>query len=305
MPQFMNLLGSEVRKLRRSAALRLLWLFPALFILADFLVSGLPLLMTRQLTLEAQNGLGAIPIRSLADTWSGYFHPLLLALLPPLLFRSEHRYSLWKHLHAQPVSRRAIFATKALVLGLSFGLVLGAILALLWLEYRLIGYLNPLVHAAFPWWALLRVLAWSYLGSLPLLGLYLWLSDRINNAAVPIMFAMVGLLLTISLGGKELTPMWRRDFIPWVLPYTCAQQAIDVPSVRQEMHAAQKPFYNEQKVDIPKVTTVGKFRIEFQAPDDFLKPPPPTSKRALAAFSLGCALALLALGLVEAGRDRT
>ncbi|NWJ42146.1 MAG: ABC transporter permease [Geothrix sp.] len=304
MAQLLNLLVSEVRKLRRSAALRLLWVFPVLFILVDVLLSGLPLLLTRQLTAEAQQGLNAIPIKSLADTWSGYFHPLLVALLPPLLFRSEHRFSLWKHLHVQPVSRRAIFATKALILGLCFGLVLSAILALLWVESRLIGYLNPLVHSAFPWTALIRVLAWSYLGSLPLLALYLWLSDRIDNAAVPIMFAMVGLLLTISLGGKELYPMWRRDFIPWVLPYTCAQQAIDIPGARQEMHTAQKPFYNEQKLSVPKVTIVGKYRIEIQDPDDLLGIPPPTSKWALGTFSLGCTLVLLTLGLVEAGRDR-
>ncbi len=304
MAQYLNLLVAEVRKLRRSAAFRLLWVFPVLFLLADFLLSGLPLLLTRNLTAEAHQGLSALPIKSLADTWSGYFHPLLLALLPPLLFRSEHRFSLWKHLHVQPVSRRAVFAAKALILALSFGLVLSTILVLLWAESRLIGYLNPLVRSAFPWLALIRVLAWSYLGSLPLLALYLWLSDRINNAAVPIMFAMVGLLLTISLGGKELTPMWRRDFIPWVLPYTCAQQAIDIPGARQEMHAAQKPFYNEQKLDVPKVTIVGKYRIEIQDPDEMLGTPPPTSKWALTAFSLGCALALLALGLVEAGRDR-
>lgn len=304
MAQLMNLLVSEVRKLRRSAALRLLWVFPVLFILADVLLSGLPLLLTRQLTAEAQQSLNAIPIKSLADTWSGYFHPLLIALLPPLLFRSEHRFSLWKHLHVQPVSRRAIFATKALVLGLCFGLVLSAILALLWLESRLIGYLNPLVRSAFPWMALIRVLAWSYLGSLPLLALYLWLSDRINNAAVPIMFAMVGLLLTISLGGKELTPMWRRDFIPWVLPYTCAQQAIDVPNLRQEIHSAQQPYYHkEEKIDIPRTTRVGKYFIEFLPPEKWATPPP-TPKWMLAAFSVGCSLVLLALGLVEGGRDR-
>ncbi len=304
MARMLQLFFAEARKLRRSPALRTMWLFPVIFILVDLLVSGLPVMMARQLSLPSQQGLPSVPVMALADTWSGYFHPLLIALLPPLLYRSEHRFGLWKHLHVQPVSRKGIFAAKALLLGLGFALVLGTVLILLRLEWVLIAVVNPMAHVTFPWGTLLRVLAWSYLGSLPLLSLYLWLSDRINNAAVPIMFALVGLLLTVSLGGKELDRMWRRDFIPWVLPYTCAQQAIEDPSARQEVHSAQKPYYIEQKVESPKDKRGRKLRIIYSSDPNFGKPPPPTPPWALATFSLGCAALLFLVGLVEAGRDR-
>ena len=118
------------------------------------------------------------------------------------------------------------------------------------------------------------------------------------------MLGLVGFILTVSMGGKELDPMWRRDFIPWVLPYTCAQQAIEDPSARQEIHAAQTPYYKAAKSEVPKEVMVGKTRWVFQLPEEFGRPTPPTPKWALATFSLVCGVAFLLLGLVEAGRDR-
>jgi hypothetical protein len=304
MTVLLRLLSAESLKLRRSPVLRLLWLLPGLFILLDFIMSGRFALGIRQITPETYALLLNAPLKSLADYWSGYFHPLLIALLPALLFRTEHRFGLWKHLHTQPVPRRSIYLAKALMLAATFGLVLGLAALLLWAEWRLLGRLNPLAAFPFPWFKVAKVLGWSYLGSLPLLTLYLWLSDRINNAAVPVMFALVGLILTIAMGGKELDPMWRRDFIPWVLPYTCAQQSIDDPKARQEVHAAQLPYYHPPKVEHPKDVTVGRTRIVLQMPEGFLTTIPPTPAWMLAAFSLACSTALLALGLFEAGRDR-
>ena len=46
---------------------------------------------------------------------------------------------------------------------------------------------------------LARALAWLWLGSLPVLVIYLWVSDRINSLAVPVVFGLLGLLLSIAL----------------------------------------------------------------------------------------------------------
>jgi len=239
MSTLVQLIQAELFKLRRSPALRLMWVMPCLFLLLDFILSGRFALGLKEVGPEARAALLNAPVKSLADYWSGYFHPMLIALLPALLFRPEHRYGVWKHLHVQPVSRRLLYLVKALVLALAFALVLALTEVLLWAQWGLLGRLSPLAAFPFPWLKVSLVMGWSFLGSLPLLALYLWLSDRINNAAVPVMLGLVGFILTVSMGGKELDPMWRRDFIPWVLPYTCAQQAIEDPSARQEIHAAQ------------------------------------------------------------------
>ncbi|HJW33762.1 MAG TPA: ABC transporter permease [Holophagaceae bacterium] len=305
MSTFLRLIRAEFIKLRRSPALRLIWLLPGLFVLVDFVVTGRFALGMRGMTPELQKLMINAPLKSIADQWSGYFHPLLIALLPALLLRPEHRFKAWKHLEVQPVGRRGFYLAKVTLLGLGFAGSLALVAVLLWSEWKLLGWLNPLARFAFPWQALGRVLGWSFLGSLPLLALYLWLADRINNAAVPVMFALVGLLLTMSLGGKELIPLWRRDFIPWVLPYTCAQQAIEDPSARQEVHSAQMPYYDPATEVVPTSKRVGRLRVTQTAPEALLKPPPPTPPWMLAVFSLVCGLALVGLGLVDSGRDRT
>ena len=304
MSTLVQLIEAELLKLRRSPALRLMWVMPCLFLLLDFILSGRFALGLKELSPGARAALLNAPVKSLADYWSGYFHPMLIALLPALLFRPEHRYGVWKHLHVQPVSRRLLYLVKALVLALTFGLVLALTEVLLWAQWGLLGRLSPMAAFPFPWLKVSLIMGWSFLGSLPLLALYLWLSDRINNAAVPVMLGLVGFILTVSMGGKELDPMWRRDFIPWVLPYTCAQQAIEDPSARQEIHAAQTPYYKAAKSEVPKEVMVGKTRWVFQLPEEFGRPTPPTPKWALATFSLVCGVAFLLLGLVEAGRDR-
>lgn len=304
MSAVFRLVLAEALKLKRSPALRLVWLLPCLFLLLDFAMLGRVVLGVKQMTPKLGPLLQNAPVKSLADYWAGYFHPLLVALLPALLFRPEHRFGLWKHLHVQPVSRRVQYLAKALTLALAFAVVLGLAEVLLWMEWSLLAKLNPLAAISFPWHKVTRVMAWSYLGSLPLLALYLWLSDRINNAAVPVMFALVGFILTVSMGGKELNPMWRRDFIPWVLPYTCAQQAIEDPEARQEVHAAQVPYYQPPKLEKPKDFEIDGQKFKFEFPEDFGKPEPPTPMGVLASFSLICGFILLGLGVFEAGRNR-
>ncbi len=304
MPVMVQLVRAEALKLRRSPALRLIWVLPTLFILLDFILTGFLALRVQHVTPEIRHALESSPLKSLANYWSGYFHPLLLALMPALIMRSEHRFGLWKHLHVQPVPRRTLYLVKSLVLALAFGSALGLAEVLLWAEWAILGRLHPLVHFAFPWFKVAKLLAWSFLGSLPLLSLYLWLSDRINSGAVSIMFALVGLILTLSLGGNELDPMWRRDFIPWVLPYTCAQQSIDDVGARQEIPAAQLSYNKPLKLERPKDITMGKQRIVIDFPDDFGKPLPPTPAWMLAIFSLGSSIVFLGLGILEAGRNR-
>ena len=304
MPTFLRLLATEFLKLRRSAALRAVWLLPLLFFAFEFLVIERPYLRLQALTPELTTTLDVLQIKMVGALWGGFFHPLLLALLPALLFLPEHRFKLWRHLHTMPVPRRGLFLAKALTLLLLTAASLGLIALGLGVERAVLGRLNPLLAFPFHGLRMLKVLGWLWLGSLPLLALYLWVADRVNSLAVPAMFGLVGTLLTIALSGQEVPKPWQRDLNPWVLPYVCAQQAIKDSAVRQDVHLAAKLF--QQEPNIIRLPNGKKVRTWQNIPDELLfPPPPPTPTRLLAIFSLGAGLALLALGLADAGRSRT
>lgn len=304
MNAFSRLLAAEALKLRRSPALRLVWLLPLLFLAIEAMVFERPLLGLKVLTPKVQETLETLQVKTLVALWGGFFHPLMVALLPALLFRPEHRGKTWRHLHAQPLSRRGIYLAKAiLTLGLSAAM-LAIIGLLLWVEHHVLGALNPILAVPFQAFNISKVLGWLWLGSLPVLAIYLWVSDRINNLAVPVVFGLVGLLLTISLTGQELPQPWRRDLIPWVLPYAAAERVIHRGPAQQEAHVVGAMFQPEP--DVLRLPSGKKIRTRQSAPDEVVfPPPPPTPTWMLATFSLGAGILLLGLGWLDANRYRT
>lgn len=304
MRTFSHLMAAEMLKLRHSAALRIVWLLPLLFVLLEFLVFERPGLGMRTLSPQYAGTFDTLQIKVVGSLWAGFFHPLMLAMLPALLFRPEHRFKQWKHLHALPVPRRGIFLAKALTLALLCAVSLGLIGLGLGIERSLLARLNPLLAFPLHGLELAKVLGWLWLGSLPLMAIYLWVSDRINSLAVPIVFGLLGIMLTVSLSGQDVPKPWKRDLIPWVLSYFCAQRAIQDSHIRQEVHAAATIFQVEP--DIIRLPNGKKVRTWQGVPDEVLfPPPPPTPTWVLGTFSLLAGMALLTLGLADAGRNRT
>lgn len=121
---------------------------------------------------------------------------------------------------------------------------------------------------------------------------------------MPVVFGLLGLLLSIALTGQELDRPWRRDLNPWILPYAAAERAIHTGPGQQEAHTAGKPFQPEPNV--LRLPSGRKIRTRQNIPDELLfPPPPPTPAWLLATFSAGAGLALLGLGWLDAGRERT
>ena len=303
MRPFSRLMTAEGLKLRRSPALRLVWLLPLLYLLVEGLVIERPFLGLRVLAPKLQATFDLLQVKMVVALWGGFFHPLMLALLPALLFRPEHRFKTWRHLHAMPLSRRGIFMAKGVYALLLSAAMLVLIGLLLWVERRALGWLNPLLAFPFHGFEMAKALGWLWLGSLPVLALYLWVSDRINSLAVPVVFGLVGLLLTISLTGQELPQPWRRDLIPWVLPYAAAEQVIRSGPAQQQAHLAGSMFQPEK--DVLRLPSGKKVRTWQNVPDEVLfPPPPPTPRWLLATFSLVAGALLLGLGWADAGRNR-
>ncbi|HJU82906.1 MAG TPA: ABC transporter permease [Holophagaceae bacterium] len=303
MSGFSRQVWAEWLKLKRSPALRLVWLLPLLFIGFEFLVFERHALARTSLSEPFSTTFDWLQIQVLGSVWGGFFHPLMVALIPALVFRPEHRFKQWRHLYSLPVPRRGFFLAKAVV---ALALCAGS-LALVWLgfwiERSVLGWLNPLLRFPHHDLEMAKVLGWFWIGSLPLLALYLWVSDRINSMAVPLVFGLIGLLLTVSLSGQELNQPWRRDLIPWVLPYFAAQGAIRESPAGQSVHLAATPFKEEP--NILRLPSGRKIRTQQPVPDEVLfPPPPPTPQDLFLAFSLGAGAALLGLGFAAAGRRR-
>jgi hypothetical protein len=304
MTPFLRLLSAEFLKLRRSPALRLVWLLPVLFVGLEFMVFERPFLGLRAVSPELKASFGSLQVKMLVALWAGFFHPLVLALLPALVFRPEHRHRTWKHLRTQPIPRRGIFMAKGAITLILATAILALLWILLWAERGILGRLNPLLALPFPASQAARALGWLWLGSLPVLALYVWTSDRINSLAVPVVFGLLGLLLTMALTGQELNQPWRRDLIPWILPYAAAERVVHHGPGQQEVHVAAKPFQPEP--NMLRLPSGRKVRTWQNIPDEVLfPPPPPTPAWLMATFGICAGLLLFLLGWVDAARDRT
>jgi len=295
MGMFLRLTYAEALKVRRSSVLRLLLLLPLVFLVLDFWFFRRPLLPLQQLTPAGKAALEIAPIRIVAAIWAGFFHPLLLALLPTLLVRAEHRFSLWKHLYIQPIAPGTQFLAKATLLLLLMIAVGIALQIGLWAEGALLARLNPTLATHFPWIEMAKVLGWMILGSMPLLALYLWLSHRVNHGAVPIALGLIGLVLSIALSRGEMNPPWQRDFIPWVTPYVCTQRAVEREEARQSVHLAADQ-YKTITVEEQIAREIKAGLTARQLPWVF---PPPTPLWQLASFSLFAWVAMTLLSIVD------
>lgn len=303
MRRFTRLMTAEGLKLRRSAALRLTWLLPLVFVLIEWLVMERPFLGARVMTPKLQVAFNGLQITALVGLWGGFFHPLMVALLPALIFRPEHRFKAWRRLHAMPTSRRGIFLAKTAWVFLLSAIMLALVGLLLRSERMILGWLNPLLISPSQGWEMVRILGWLWLGSLPVLAIYLWVSDRINSLAMPVVFGLVGLMLTVALTGQELPQPWKRDLIPWVLPYAAAERVTHSGPAQQAALPTASAFQTEPNV--LRLPSGKKVRTWQNIPDENLfPPPPPTPAWVMAFFSLAAGALILGLGSADAGRNR-
>lgn len=303
MDTLFRLIHLELQKLKHSHTLKIVWILPLLYSLAVMFVFQRPVFKFQSLTSAQLLIYQNIPLKATGALWCGFFHPLALALLPALIFWPEHKGKLWKHLHTQPISRRSFYLGKFIVILTLSATMLGLVWLGLYAGHSFMTMKSPQLQLSFKGYELAKMLGWLWLGSLPLLGLYTWLSDRINSLAVPIFFGFTGLLLTVAMSGQEVDPSWKRDLIPWILPYTCAQQSIQDKSAKQEGHVAASAYKIE--ANVLRLPSGKKLKTWQSVPDEELfPPPPPTPSRLLALFSLGMGFLMIGIGLWDSGRCR-
>jgi ABC-2 type transport system permease protein len=298
-----RLLKAEWKKLRGSSCGRAVWVLPVLFILVEFSFFQNKLLGIKAVPGDLAQIIDTVQIRMSGALWGGFFHPILVAVLPGLIFRVEHRNKMWKHLGAMPISQAYVYFSKWLAVSVLSLAALAAVWLLLWAEHGLMMFAAPHLQYKFHGQTIALLLGWLWLGSLPLLSIYLWVSNRIASVAVPVVLGIVGIFLTLMLTSQTVNEPWKMDFIPWVAPTACAQQILIEANADKGANPARDLF--KEKPNIIRLPS-GKEVTSWQnIPDDELfPPPPPTPQFALATYSIVAGILFLMLGALDAGKCR-
>jgi hypothetical protein len=301
MPAFWRLLKAEREKLRRSPLLKLVWLMPLLFVAMEFFLFEYKLLGIRQIPAEFKNVVDTAQVKMSGALWGAFFYPILVALVPALLFRLEHRSHAWRHLGAMPVVKAQIFFAKVAWAFALSAASLAIVWTLLWAVRSLMQHVAPQLEMPFNGIAIASVLGWLWLGSLPVMSIYLWLSNRIGSIAVPVVFGVVGILLSSALTSQEVPESWKRDYIPWVTPNVCAAQALEAAGAGKNANLLGGLFIEEE--NIIRLPSGRKVKTWQNIPDHVLfPPPPPTPPLALASYSAVACISLLIIGGLDAAR---
>jgi hypothetical protein len=146
--------------------------------------------------------------------WNLIVMPITVALVALLSWDQEEEAGAWKHLLLQPVPRRAHYLAKllshtALLLlaqvVFTGGLILSGLLLKRHATYLSMG--PQRLDLA------LRLGLFSFLATLPLVGLHTWLSTRLRGISLALGTTLAGSLLTVLLLMK--TPLAR--WLPWSL----------------------------------------------------------------------------------------
>ncbi|MCL1893410.1 MAG: ABC transporter permease [Holophagaceae bacterium] len=296
-------LRAEIIKMRKSSLVRTIWVLPLIFVIMEFFFFQSKMIGVTKVPEELLKIMDTVQIKMTGALWGGYFYPIFIAILPALIFRIEHRNKMWNHLGAMPTSQARIFCIKALSVTILSLASLAFVWFLLWVEQSLMAFLAPQVHYKFHGYSIAILLGWLWLGSLPVMSIYLWISNRINSIAVPIVFGIVGVLLTTMLTSQVVNEPWKRDFIPWVTPTICVLQILTEADADKGSNLAGNLFMEEP--DVIRTPEGKKLKTWQNIPDDELfPPPPPTPNSALAFFSLVFSLLFLLFGAWDSKRCR-
>lgn len=207
-----NALQAEVLKLKRTMALRLVVLAPAVVALLAFFIQSVAI----------RRGIGDFAAalwdsypRNALTLWAVFLMPLLITVEAALLGGLEHGEQQWKHLFALPVPRHAIYVAKFLLLqgliGLGTVLVGLFVLASGWL---LILW-HPVLAAAgpAPIASILRQVIQCWLASGLVLSVSLWVALRWPSFTVPLGVGIAGTFFALFAQSAQAA-----KYYPWLLP---------------------------------------------------------------------------------------
>jgi hypothetical protein len=219
MTLLLRALDAEMLKLKRTIALKMVLLAPAvIFLLVLFIASQAPFSMVNRYGVRnAWPRLLQLNLR----LWALLMMPLFIALESAVVAGLDHAQNQWKSLMARPVPRWTFYTAKLIVLAAmtaaSSLVLLGGIL----LDGAVLPRLQPELVFGFPppWSALLH--DWANVTGLVFLALTLqhWVSVRWRSFSVAIGTGIVATVVGFfaALATAQIGGGWPRYF-PWSLP---------------------------------------------------------------------------------------
>jgi len=214
----LNVLNAEMLKIRRTVALPMVVLGPALIALFIFVMGVNAPFST--LNRNGVSGEWAALTRASMRFWASLMLPLLITLETALLAGLEHSEGQWKSLLARPLPRWNFYAVK-LVIGLVLIAISSAVLVLgILLNGAILPRVQPeLVFALpIPWLDIAGKGAEVFCLAFLLLVIQNWVAVRWKSFSVPVGVGIVGLVTGFFMFVAGQQGMKELQLFPWSLP---------------------------------------------------------------------------------------
>lgn len=203
----------ETLKLKRTLALRMIFIAPILVALLALLVQSAAIARGRG---DLSATLWESHARNFLTVWAVFLLPLLITLESALLCGIEHGDKQWKHIFALPLPRYAIFTAKFLMVQ---GLTLLSTLVLCFLiivsGWMLILWTPSLAHTGLvPLWSILTRALQCWLAAGLILSANLWIALRWPSSTVALGAGIGGTFFALFATSAE-----GAKYYPWLLPF--------------------------------------------------------------------------------------
>lgn len=205
-------LQAERLKLRRTLAL---WLAP----LAPLVIVALQLAIVLERQEYYRN-------QDISNAWTQYggqsvflwtilMLPLFITLETALLANLEHGTQQWKHLHALPVPRGAVYAAKQASAMVIIALSMLAMYLYIVLSGLGLRFLAPGLgfEAPVPWREFLEYILLAYLASWLMISIHTWVSLRWHSFVVACAVGITAVVVAVVLFQSDWN-LW----YPWTIP---------------------------------------------------------------------------------------
>jgi pimeloyl-ACP methyl ester carboxylesterase len=205
-------LHAETLKLKRTLALRLTVVAPALVALLGILVQSVSVIRGRG---NPAASLWESLAWSSLTLWAVFLLPLLITLQTTLLAGIEHAERQWKHLFALPVPRTTIYVAKWLMIQvLTFLSTLVVFVFIVLSGWSLILWHPALATAgAPPAWSIIGRALQCWLAAGLILSTSLWIALRWPGFTVPLAAGIAGTFFALFAASAQAA-----TYYPWLLP---------------------------------------------------------------------------------------